>query len=316
MRKLCIASVYLFLFFSAFLSRAEVVDKILVVVNDEVITQGDLDRILYPIYMQYRDLYSNEELAAKLDEVRRNVLERMIQDKLLLCEARKINIEAEKSEVDEKISELKKRFTTTQEFKETLESENITLGELEKKYTERIMIDKLVDLEIRRRVAFSPSEILAYYEAHKKDFEEPEKVKLETILIRFNDGRSEEEARSLAEGILMRLQEGGGFSLLAKEYSDGPYRDSGGDMGWVKKGELMETIDSLVFDLDKGEISGVLETNLGFHIFKVEDKTPENVPEFQQVKNKIEQIIFNKKFEEKFGHWLEELKKNAYIAFR
>lgn len=316
MRKLCIASVYLFLFFSAFLSRAEVVDKILVVVNDEVITQGDLDRILYPIYMQYRDLYSNEELAAKLDEVRRNVLERMIQDKLLLCEARKINIEAEKSEVDEKISELKKRFTTTQEFKETLESENITLGELEKKYTERIMIDKLVDLEIRRRVAFSPSEILAYYEAHKKDFEEPEKVKLETILIRFNDGRSEEEARSLAEGILMRLQEGGGFSLLAKEYSDGPYRDSGGDMGWVKKGELMETIDSLVFDLDKGEISGVLETNLGFHIFKVEDKTPENVPEFQQVKNKIEQIIFNKKFEEKFGRWLEELKKNAYIAFR
>lgn len=316
MRKLCIASVYLFLFFSAFLSRAEVVDKILVVVNDEVITQGDLDRILYPIYMQYRDLYSNEELAAKLDEVRRNVLERMIQDKLLLCEARKINIEAEKSEVDEKISELKKRFTTTQEFKETLESENITLGELEKKYTERIMIDKLVDLEIRRRVAFSPSEILAYYEAHKKDFEEPEKVKLETILIRFNDGRSEEEARSLAEGILMRLQEGGDFSLLAKEYSDGPYRDSGGDMGWVKKGELMETIDSLVFDLDKGEISGVLETNLGFHIFKVEDKTPENVPEFQQVKNKIEQIIFNKKFEEKFGRWLEELKKNAYIAFR
>ena len=308
--------VILVFFCKILFSHAEVVDKIIVIVNDEIITQGEVDRILLPVYEQYKNVYKEQELALKINEARKNVLQKLIQDKLLLTEARRRQIEVEPGEVEEKIDIVRKRFPTEEEFKLALMRENIVFSELEKEYKERIMVDKLVDMEIRRRVSVSPNEILNYYESHKEEFKEPKKVKLRSLLIRISEKRPKQKALKLARQMHNRLKEGGDFDLLAKEYSDGPYAESGGDMGWVKEGELMERINDLVFSLDENEISGVLETDLGFHIFKVEEKMPPKATKFSEAKDRIEQFLFNRKLEKQLGEWLEELKENAYIAFR
>lgn len=297
-------------------SYAEVVDKIVVIINDEIITQGDLDRILYPIYVQYRNLYSPEEVEGRMEAARHTVLRQLIQDKLLLSEAKRKKIEVTDDEVEERMDELKRRFQTEEEFKKAMSEENLILVQLEKQFRERIMIDKLIDMEIRRTVSISPSEIISYYESHKSQFKEPRKVKLRSILIRTNEERSEEEAIRAAKQILKRLKKGGNFGLLAKEYSEGPYAASGGDMGWVKEGELMGRINDLVFTLDENEISGILKTNLGFHVFKVEEKVDAREMEFPAAKAHVERFLFNKKIEEKLGQWIEQLKNDAYIAFR
>ena len=120
----------------------------------------------------------------------------------------------------------------------------------------------------------------------------------------------------MAKELLHRIEEGGDFALLAKAYSEGPYKDNGGNMGWVVRGELMKKLDELAFNLEKGEVSGILKTKLGFHILKVEDKKSATSTSFEKVKDNIERCLFNKKVNEKLDKWLNRLKKNAYIAFR
>ena len=297
-------------------ANAEVVDKILVVVNDEIITQGDVDRILLPIYAQYRDVYSGQELVDQMDQVRLGVLDRMIQDKVLLSEARRREVKVDDREVSEKIEEVRKTFPSEEEFKKALRSENLLMSDIETKYRQRIMIDRLVDIEIKRRVSVSPSEVVDFFARNADKFGEPDKIKLRAILIRVNDDHSEEDAIKIARQIVERLNEGSNFALLAARYSDGPYAESGGDMGWVNNGELMERINGLVFTLEKGEISGILKTDLGFHIFMVEEKEVARPKEFKEAKKEIEGILYNQKIQEELGRWLEDLKKDAYIAFR
>lgn len=319
MRKNRVIFLTVFVLLFIFLNQSGfgiVVDKVLVIVNDEIITQGDLERILFPVYQRYRMQYTDEELAGVMEETRRSVLMRLIQDKLLLSEARRKKIEVTEEEVQKKTAEMRKRFRTEEEFEIALAQEDLILSELEKKHRERIMIDKLIDSEIRGGISVSPSEIMAFYEKNKDLLKEPRQVKIRSILIRVNDARSEEEARKLAEELLGRLAEGGDFALLAKTYSEGPYADSGGDMGWVKEGELMARINDLVFELDENEISGILKTDLGFHIFMAEEKKISKPRSFSEARERIEQILYNQKVQEKLNNWMEELKQNAYIAFR
>jgi len=297
-------------------SHAEIVDKIVVIVDDEIITQGEIDRILLPIYQQYSGLYSGDQLAEKIEEVRQNIIQKLVNDKLLLTEAKRREVQVSERELEDKVDEVRARFSSEKEFMATLAQENMLLSDLKDQYRERMMIDKLIDAEIRRKISVAPHEVLNFYEESKQKFSEPERVKLRSLLIRVNGGRTDEAALELSREILERLNEGGDFALLAQEYSDGPYADSGGDMGWVRKGELMKKIDTLVFNMQPGEISGVLKTNLGYHIFKVEEKAAAQIMSFDEAKDVAEQMLFTKKTEEKLKEWLKQLKKNAYIAFR
>lgn len=307
---------FLFIFLRVFLSHAEVVDKILVVVNDEIVTQGDVDRVLVPVYAQYKNLYDGQELIEKIDEVRENVLKRLVEDKLLLTEAKKKEITVEEEELKQRVDDVRKRFSTEEKFKQALDSEGVSLSKLEKNFKDRIMMEKFVNSEVNTKISVSPNELWSYYEANRDDFKEPKMVKVRSILIKIEENRPEKEALKSAQKILYRLQEGSDFALLAKEYSDGPYADSGGDMGWVRDGQLMERINGLIFEMNEGDISSILKTKLGFHIFKVEEKRDTETKTFAEAKKHIEKLLYSTKREERLRNLLEKLKENAYIAFR
>ena len=301
---------------SARQSKAEVVDKVAVIVNDEIITQGEVDKILYNVYKQFKVQYTEEELEEKIDDARTNLIKTLIEDRLLLSEAKRRNIEVDDKEVDERMNEVRESFKSEEEFRNALQADSITISELESKYKERIMRDKLIDVEIRGKISVSPQEVVEFYKGHKEEFKEPEKIKLRSVLIRVTDDRPREEALKLAQTILMRLEEGGDFTLLAERYSEGPYASSGGDLGWVRSGELMNRIDDVVFTLNDNEISGIIETNLGFHIFKAEDREESRVLDLYEVKDQIEQMIYSQKTNDKLRAWVDRLKENAYIAFK
>ena len=93
-------------------------------------------------------------------------------------------------------------------------------------------------------------------------------------------------------------------------YSEGPYADYGGDMGWVEEGKLMDKIDDIIFRMDKDELSGIVETKLGFHMFKVEDRQPGETKDFAEVKKRIEALLFNRKKGKKSGRKLRKLIKD------
>ena len=321
MKNLLILKVFvLSLVFFSFLSLAafaEVVDKIVVVVNNEIITQREIDIMLMPIYAQYRSMYKGEELIRKLEDAREKILKQLIEDRLILSEAKRQNINVEQKEVDAKIDELKKKVGSEKDLEGMLGEENLTLKELSERYKEKIMIRKLIDQKVGAKIIITPLEVKNYYNSNANDFLQPEEIKLRTILIKPKEGPGgDAKALELIRDILKRLKEGCDFEGLAKEYSDGQGGSDGGLMGYVKKGDLLPQIENIVYNLQEGQTSGIIQSPLGYHIFKVEEKRARRARELPEMRQEIEEFLYREKANERLKGWIDSLAKSAYIEFK
>lgn len=294
----------------------EVVDKIAIVVNNEIITQGEVDRIMAPLYEQLKNAYKGEELMKKLEEARQHVVQQLIEDKLVLSEAKKVGVEVDEKEVDQKLEEAEKRFGGKANFEKVLMEQRMSLKELRMRYKEQSMSKKMIDQKIGSRVVVSPVEVNEYYNQHLNEFVRPAEVKLRNILIKPMEGMDAKRALALAKEISDRLKKGEDFGELAKTYSHGPNASEGGIMGYVKKGDLLPEIENAIMALKEGETSDIIQTAVGYHIFKVEEKREERTLPLSEIRHEVEEAIFRVKTREKIKGWIEGLKKNAYIAFK
>lgn len=294
---------------------AEVANKILAVVNDEIITQQELSDVLGPINMQLQTMYKDKELEEKLSLAKKDMLNQLIDDKILLQEAKKVNIAVDDDEVQVKMEELKNRFPSPGEFTFALEQQGITLKKLESLYREQLMIRELVNRQVRSRVVIDPQQVTGYYQKHPDDFREQEAIRVSNILIRTKDV-NEETAHGEAETVLNSLKQGGDFAQLAQEYSQGPNAKEGGEMGFISRGQLLKEIDEVIFKLNAGDISDLIKTNLGYHIFRVEEKRPGRVKPLEEVRTEISEVLHRQQFEQRFNEWMGKLKKHAYITIK
>jgi peptidyl-prolyl cis-trans isomerase SurA len=293
------------------------VDKIVAVVNDEVITQSEVIRLLMPIFEQYKEEYTGKRLENKMIEAEDAVMEQLIEDKLILSEAKRQGMEATDREIETRLRTIKNRFGTEEQFREGLARQNASLSELRNRIRDEIIKSKVMRQELGWKVVITPSEIRGYYDNHKEDFAEPAKVRLQTILIRKeNSARARDEAKFLINLIRKFIDEGRDFGGLAKEYSEGANAKNSGDLGLVEKGEMRKEIDEVIFFLEAGEASGIIETPIGYHIFKVTEKIPEKVTDFEVVKYEIEDLIYKQKMDKGLKKWLRGLRKNAYISIK
>ena len=315
MRK--IIPVFVTLILGAALSYAAVVDKIVVVVNNEIITQREVDVMLGPVYGQYRDMYKGEELIRKLEDVREKILKQLIEDRLILSEAKKQNITVEEKDIDAKVNEIKSRVGSERELENMLNEQNLTLSELRARYKEKILIRKLIDQKVGAGIIITPLEVKSYYNGHKDDFLQPEEVSLRSILIKpKKETGGQAGALQLIRDIMKRLKEGCDFEGLAKEYSDSPGAGEGSVMGYVKKGDLMSQIEEIVFNLKEGQTSGIIQSPLGYHVFKVDEKKIRRTKELPEVRQDIEEFLYREKANQKLKSWIDSLAKSAYIEFK
>ena len=296
--------------------QGAVIDKIVVVVNNEVITQGEIDRVLTPIYYKLKAAYQGEDLIRKLDEVRQAILGQLIDEKLLLGEAKKRNIEIDEKEISAKMSDTQKRFGSREMFERALAEQRMTPKDLKAKYKEQMMTKRLVDEKVGSRVIITPVDVSEYYRQHADEFVQPEEVKVRNILIRPKEDLSPEKALELAEDIARKLKELADFAELARTYSDGPGALDGGLMGYKRRGEFLPEIESAVFNLKEGETSEMLKTELGYFFFKVEEKRSGRKLSLSEARRQIEDVLYGEKAREKMKGWMENLKKHAYIAFK
>lgn len=298
-------------------SYAAVIDKIVVVVNNEIITQREVDVILGPVYGQYRNTYKGEELIRKLEEVREKILKQLIEDRLILSEAKKQNLTVEEKDIDAKIEEIKSQVGSEIELENMLNEQNLTLNELRARYKEKILIRKLIDQRVGAKIIITPLEVKSYYNEHKEDFLQPEEISLRSILIKpKKETGGEAGALKLTRDIMKRLKEGCDFEGLAKEYSESPGGSEGSVMGYVKKGDLMLQIEEIVFNLKAGQTSGIIQSPLGYHIFKVDGKKIRRTKELPEVRQNIEEYLYREKVSQRLKNWIDSLAKSAYIEFK
>ena len=298
------------------LAHGEVVDKIAVIVNCEVITQREVERLMEPIGRQYRTLYNKDELPGKLEEARENIMNQLIEERLILGEAKRLNIEVNEQEVDARIEDTRRRFESNEQFENALLEQGLNARDLKTRFKEQLMTRRLVDQKVGSRIMITPVEISDYYNQHKEEFAGAEEVKVRMILIRPKAEDKREEALIQAKAIMRRIREGGDFAGLAKEYSEGPYAAEGGLMGDVKRGDLLPQLEDVVFSMDEGEVSEIVQTALGYHILKVEENAQAKARDLTDVRHEVEEAIFRIKMKDKVGEWVQGLRKNAYIAFK
>lgn len=294
----------------------ETIDRILVVVNDEIITESDMNEVLAPVITRIRATSSDQEIPVRIEEARAHYLEQMIQDRLIVSAAREAKMEVEESEVDEMISEMRKKFPSQEVFEEILHQQGLSFSKLRDRFYDDILKQRMIEYKVKSRVSFSPGEVRDYYNENTDEFVGEREAQVRQILIRTGSIRSDEAARTFANAVVEKLEQGEDMAQLARDYSDGLQAQDGGDMGWVAEGQFLERLDRAIFRLNVGEHTAPIKTQLGYHIFKVEETREPRPLSFDEVRNRIESYIYRTKVNTKLGAWLDELRDNAYIAYQ
>ncbi len=302
--------------------------KIVAVVNDEVITQTELDRALAPVYLQLRDSMQPEEMAAKAKEIKEKVLQQLIEERLMLQEARNPKpVEVSKGkigtpppvtvsdvEMEELVKQAAARFETPEAFHLALSEQGITLEDLKSRYRDEITVQKLIGREIHSRVSVSPAEVTAYYRSHPQEFQTPAAVQVALILIKPQSSQDNSRAAGQVQDLYRQLTQGADFYELAKRYSDGPNAAMGGRIGFLDQGKGRKEIDGVLFKLKAGEVSPVIQTPIGFHVFRIESIRSSRQAQLEEAKNQIQDRLFQQKSTARYKEWIAKLKMDAYIS--
>ncbi len=295
---------------------AEIVDKIVAVVNDEVITQSEVEESTLSFIADYQLRYGREKAKNKLDDARSDALNRLIEEKLILQEAKRRNIEVSDAQVEERLQQVKSKFASEKEFEKAISESELTVEKLKDKYRNQLMMSTLVNGIIYHNIQISPTQIAAYYYGHKREFVQPAKAKFQIILLKFRPEQEKAAIRSLAQEILRRIRSGEDFGMLAKQYSEGPNAVDGGDMGFVTRGETIKEIDEAIFSLGVGQASEIIETQAGCNIVKVKDRIPEYEFSLAEATPMIKKRLYEREAELTLREFIDKLKEEAYIDIK
>jgi len=302
-------------------AQAQLLDQVIAVVNDEAITQSELDSILRPIYEDYKQRYSGDKLFRQLNEARSKLLNQLIEDRLVYQEAKEKKIQVDTLKIDEQIEAFQKKFPTPVAMETALNEQGVTLRGLRERLEKQEMVRKLHEQEVKAKVIVSPSEIEKYFEENPEKFTSKDRMRVRSITIKKSDearekGLKDEAAFEKMQSLEKSIKSGGDFTALAKDNSQDVNAKEGGLGDWVERGAMIEAIDLVIFKLNPGETSEILETAMGYHLFRCEETQSGNKRGLEEVRDEIYNRIYQNKSEARFEEWLKELKSKAYVSVR
>lgn len=290
----------------------EVINRIIATVNDEVITQAELEHKKAIMIMQARQTSEDEVNRIDLAAIEKTVLDNLIVNKLIMQEAKSFGVEVSDAEIEERLNEVKSRFASEGELIKGLKESGIDIEDLKESYRYEITMRKLFMDNTRQNIVLTPQEVKDYYEKNKSSFMEPDKVKVRNIFVG-KDKRSPDEISAKLRDINSLIKEGSDFKGLAIKFSEGANAFSGGDMGDIARGELSKGVESIIFSLNVGQVSDWIETDSGFYMFKIEEKIPAQQSEFSEAQGAVKNVLYNQRMNEKLSNWIAKLKEKAYI---
>ena len=183
------------------------------------------------------------------------------------------------------------------------------------------MIRKLHESEIRSKIIISPREQEAYYNEHKAEFSAQEQVRAVSLTIKKSDearqkGIMDEAAQGRLNELRQKILKGEAFEKIVRENSEDKHSDEEGKGSWILRGQMIPAVDEVIFKTKAGQITEMIETPIGYHIFKIVERQEPIQKSYEQVREQIYEILFRKKSEERFTVWMDGLKKNAYISVK
>ncbi len=298
-------------------AQAGVADRIVAVVNNDVITLSELNAAFEPYLQKMEASGATEKVKSDNKQI---LLSQMIDNLLIEQQAKKAGIVVKNEDVDGAINDLfRRRGLSKEELLRALEKDGTTLEDYRKGVRDQLMRVRLIQREVKAKVAVSDEEIGTYYLKRREDYEGKETVRIKQILLlmpKGDDPAAREKLKANAEAIHRRLLAGESFDLLAAQYSQGPAAASGGDVGFIEKGVVLPEIEEAAFSLPVDQISPVIESSAGFHIIQVIDRRGGGIKSIESVREEIREKLDQEKIEKKFEEWLALLRQKSHIEIK
>lgn len=289
-------------------SGSEVVDKILAIVNDDIITMSDVEKFVRVEkegrFTSVDNYFRDASLKDKLDV--------FIENLLVQQQAKKLKIEVSEKEVEAVVESIKKQnLITDEELKEQLRRANSSYKAFLEGIRSNLIRSRVLTRTMSQDVTVSEAKLKEYYDANPDEFR-AEEYRLQQVFI----SNRRQDATRRAQAAYAMLQQGAPFDQVAMEYSDDQSAKTGGDIGYVSKEDLVPELRQAVGLLATGTYSIPVLTPYGYHIVRVLDVKKNEALPFDAVKDSIRERVVKKESERQYKEYVRKLRAASYIEVK
>ena len=276
-------------------------DKVVIRVDDRVLTLGEFNEYFDQTRMGLGAGDGKNREAVR--EARLGLLLELVEQMIILRRGEELHIDLSADELDAAVRDIQREYSK-EGFQDLLLKKAVSHEAWKKALRRRLLVEKVIHEDLSKNMSVSPEEIKAYYDRHGDEWVQAEVVRVRHILLR-------DEAE--ADRLLERLKAGEDFAAVARLHSIGPEGEGGGDMGWMSRGQLPESLEGPIFKTGPGALSPVVKTTFGFHIFQVMEKKEAGKVRIEDCIDKIKDLIKEEKLEAAYGPWLARFQKRYNV---
>ncbi len=297
--------------------NAQVVEDVIVRVNDQIITRSELQR---SEEQMVQEAQQNNTPAAELAAHQHDLLRDMIDQQLLLSKGKELGISGD-AETLRRLDEIRKQYhlDSMEALEKAATQQGVSFEDFKAGIRNNVITQEVVRNEVGQRLRPTRAQEQAYYEAHAKDFEQPESIHLSEIIVPTPDNASDAvvlQAQAKADDIAAQLKAGANFAELAKKYSGDASASHGGELGDFKRGALGKVLEDATFPLPAGGLTAPIRTRQGFVILRVDSHTAAGVPPLAAVENQVQEGMYLEALQPALRAYLTKAREDAYIDIK
>ena len=291
-------------------------DRIAAIVNGEVVTLSEALEMALPVLSRLPDGIDRE--AAQLETLS-SALDALIDERLLRQEAAAREIFISEAEIDRAVIEVRRQHGLSEaEFRQAIASQGFSWEDYRRELAAQLERYRLLGAEVQARVEVTDEDVRSYLS--RQGAGRPiEEARVRHILIRVPEGSSDEEIsekRERAEEVLARLREGEDFSLVAMDVSEDPSARSGGELGWLRKGRMVRSLEEAVFGANEGELVGPVRSPSGWHLIEVSERRVRRTEQDEFMEQRARQALMEEALDRETRRFIEGLRRRAVIEIR
>jgi peptidyl-prolyl cis-trans isomerase SurA len=297
-------------------TAAQIVEAIVIRVGDRVVTRTQYLKRLHDGLTEIEQTVPPAEVNAKKDDFKKNLANDLISELLIKDRADRLNLSVSSEELKDALQRLKQQYglTTEQQFNDSLQKSGLTRADMEARLRDTLLMNKVFARELRGREDLTDKELRERYDREKERYRLPERARLrEIVILKPENATALEQARQHVQQIAEQARNAADFALLAKTASQAPTKDKGGDLGEVARGELLPELDKAVFNSTAGTVLGPIEAKTAWHILKVEQRLPSEIPAFESIKDKLRKDASDDAWQRDYKAYIDRLRKDAFI---
>jgi peptidyl-prolyl cis-trans isomerase SurA len=299
-----------------------VAEEIVARVNNDIISLTDYEKAEAALHHDVTEdcqACPADRVDAMYKDKQEDLLRDLIDQQLLVQRGKDEGISVE-TDVIKRLDDVRRQnnLASLDDLEKAVESEGLSWEEYKTQFRNALLTQEVIHREMGSRIVIGHDEVKQYYDAHQKDFVRPETVELAEIFLD-TQGKTPQEIEAIdqkANDYRNRILKGEEFSEIAKRYSEGSTKDKGGNLGTFERGQLSKQLEDIVFKMDKGQITEVIQTKTGYEILKVLEHFQAGLQPIEKVETEIMNKIYMQKMQPQMREYLAQLREESYVTVK